>query len=81
MTAIKKPITREVVTRYMNYPEKTYVTEMSADGVRFREKGKRTWFAVVPWHVLLERSVSIQGHANALKSAPRTKRVARSLLG
>ncbi len=78
---IAKPILREMALRYLNYPEKTYVAEISADGVRFREKSKHAWFAVVPWDRILERSVSIQSHANALAVAPARKRVSRSLLG
>lgn len=69
MTPIRKPITRELALRYLNYPEKDYVAEISADGIRFRKKGTRTWFAVVPWHVILEKSVAIQSRANLIESS------------
>ncbi len=74
MTAIKSPITRELALRYLNYPEKDYVAEISADGIRFRRKRSSTWFAVVPWQWILEKSVSIQGNANALETSSAKRR-------
>lgn len=59
MTTIKKPIRREVRTRYLNYREKTYIAEISQDGISMREKGTRSGFAVISWEHILDRSVKI----------------------
>ncbi len=69
MTTIKSPITRELALRYLNYPEKDYVAEISADGIRFRRKRSSAWFAVVPWAWILEKSVAIQSSATAAQAS------------
>ncbi|MEX1185344.1 MAG: hypothetical protein WEA80_01985 [Gemmatimonadaceae bacterium] len=75
---IGKPITIPIEgIRYLNHMPADYVAEISADGIRFRRKQTPTWFAVVPWPVILEKSVAIQSHANALaavsKRRPRSR--------
>ena len=77
-TRLDKPVLRVVVIfgRGRAVP-RPHIAEMSAAGVRLREKGRRTWYGPVAWTTILHKGALLA--AEQLARERKAKREARKL--
>jgi hypothetical protein len=54
-----KPITREIAIRFLGYPVKDYVVEITTAGIRLRKKGTRTWYGPAAWESILNAAARV----------------------
>jgi hypothetical protein len=69
---LHKAITREIAIRFLGYPVKDYIVEMSAAGIRLRKKGTRTWYGPAAWESILNCAARVS--ARDLEAQRETQR-------
>ena len=58
MTELKRPVRRETLDSYRGRP---IVVELTREGVRVKEKGRRTWFGPYTYRQLFARLAQLEG--------------------
>lgn len=73
MTALTRPVRRSVTAPRSG----NLVVEITAEGLRLREKGRRTWFGPAPWGALYVALARMEADARrAAKAAEKAAKAA-----
>lgn len=67
-----RPITREVAIKFLGYPIRDYIVEMTTAGIRLRKKGTRTWYGPAGWESILNAAARVS--ARDLEAQRETQR-------